>query len=117
MAFTRELSFWVRTALAISLIYHGVWNLSPQGADWWTEYQSTSPLIFRYFVGGGEIAAAIAFAANRMVKPAAACLIPIFIGAIATHLGDGFSYKNGGIEVPLVFALLCLGLCFESRKP
>lgn len=109
------LHFWVRTALAVSLLYHGVWNLSVEGAAWWLSGASGFDPRLRFVIGVGEIFAAIAFLANRYVRMAALCLVPIFLGAVSTHLAMGYSYKKGGIEVPLSYLMLCIGLCLNRE--
>ncbi len=106
----------VAVALALPCVYHGLWNLSSTGAEWW-QTTSNLPPSLRYLIGGAELAAALGLVTGVLRRWAALGLVPLFLGAIPHHLAAGFSFKHGGYEPPLVYALVALGLALSSPSP
>lgn len=105
----------LHTALAIPCIYHGIWNLSNSGTAWWRDESSLPPWL-RYFVGVGEIAAAVGLWSGWLRRPAAAALSLVFLGAIPQHITAGYSFKHGGYETPLAYLLLSLFIALRPRS-
>lgn len=113
---TRSPQAWlVRVALLVPVVYHGLWNLGPGGAAWWTSASGLPPAL-RWLVGGAELAAAIALASGVLGRVAALGLVAIFIGAIPQHAPLGFSFKGGGVEPLIVYVLLALAVAVEPRR-
>lgn len=113
---SRPLSSWlVRMALAIPCAYHGAWNVGDDGAAWWTS-SSGLPASLRFVVGAAEIAAAIALVSGVLSRVAAVGLVVVFAGAIPQHVGNGFSFKHGGYEPLVAYALIALAIVF-TRNP
>lgn len=107
-----RLSLWlVRWALAIPMAYHGLWNLSAEGATWWAS-DSGLPTELRFAVGLGELAASLSLASGVLSRLAALALIPLMLGAIFQH-ADHYSFKVGGFETPLVYAMLAIATALE----
>lgn len=104
----------LRWALAIPLTYHGVWNLSAGGAAWWAS-TSGLPEDLRFLVGVGELAIALSFASGVLSQLAAIALIPLMLGAVAQH-ADTYSFKVGGFETPLVYAMVALSIALEPSS-
>lgn len=117
-----RLSQWlVRWALAIPMAYHGLWNLSAEGATWWAN-DSGLPAELRFAVGLGELAASLSLASGVLSRLAALALIPLMLGAIFQH-AEHYSFKVGGFETPLAYAMLALATALEpstltlTRRP
>jgi putative oxidoreductase len=111
----RPLSAWLlRGALAIPCVYHGAWNLSLDGAAWWSS-SSGLPVALRFVVGVAEVAAALALLSGVLSRVAAAGLVVIFVGAVPHHIANGFSFKHGGYEPLVVDALLALAVVFHPQ--
>jgi uncharacterized membrane protein YphA (DoxX/SURF4 family) len=109
----RSLGNWlVRAALAIPTLYHGAWNLGSEGMLFWTRDSGLPPWL-RFIVGGAEICASLAILSGVLSRLAACGLLLIFIGAIPQHYAAGFSFKHGGYEPVVVYALLALALATE----
>lgn len=102
-----------RLALAVPCAYHGAWNLGAAGAAFWAA--SGLPPALRFVVGAGELAAALALVTGLGARLAAALLVPVFLGAVAVHAPRGFSFKDGGYEPPLVYALLAASFALAGR--
>ncbi len=91
------------------MTYHGLWNLGGEGTRWWIE-QSGLPPSLRFLIGVSELCAALALTVNVLARLAAIGLFVIFVGAIPQHWAQGFSFKHGGWEPLLVYALLSLAI-------
>ena len=103
--------FFLRLALFISFIYHGLWNLSSAGAEWW-KMDSGLPFSLRYGVGGLELLIALFLFLDRNLRFSGLATMLLMFGAVIEHLKFGFSFKQNGFETPLVYfflgaALLC----------
>lgn len=107
-----RLSQWlVRWALAVPMAYHGLWNLSAEGAAWWAD-DSGLPAELRFAVGLGELAASLSLGSGVLSRLAALALIPLMLGAIFQH-AEHYSFKVGGFETPLVYAILAVAIALE----
>lgn len=105
---------FLHASLAIPCIYHGIWNLSGEGARWW-QGDSNLPPWLRYLVGAGEVAAAIGLFTGWLRRLAAAALVLVFLGAIPQHVHAGFSFKHGGFETPFVYLLISVFIALRPR--
>lgn len=104
----------VRVALVAALLVHGPWNFVEAGAIWWatsTRYAEE----LRWIVGCVEIAAAFSLISGAFLRPALLGLVPIFVAGIVEHWSQGFSFREGGWEIPFVYLLLTLSLLL--RRP
>jgi uncharacterized membrane protein YphA (DoxX/SURF4 family) len=75
------------------------------GELWWAK-QTTYPEFMRLPVGILEIICALTLFKRSLVSYTCFILMGIMIGAIISHLPNGYSYKNMGIEVALTYFLL-----------
>lgn len=77
-----------------------------QGFPGWTAY----PVFL------GELAGGLALLAGFRTRAAAVALIPIMLGAVATHAGNGwmFTSANGGWEYPLLLCVLLIAQAFAG---
>lgn len=113
---TRTLSRWLLVAaLAIPCTWHGAWNLSDAGAVWWAT-ASGLPAALRFVIGSAELAAAVGISLGVLSRPAAAGLALIYAGAVPQHIDQGFSFKHGGYEPPLVYLLIALAFALSPRS-
>ncbi len=115
---SRPVSTWlVRAALAIPCVYHGAWNLTDDGAAWWSSSSGLPPGL-RFVVGIAELSAALSLLSGVLSRVAAAGLVLIFAGAIPQHVANGFSFKHGGYESLVVDLALALAVAlgFWSRR-
>lgn len=94
------------------MIYHGLWNLSSEGALWW-KTSSGLPVDLRILVGGAEIASSLSLVLGPLRRLSAAGIALLMLGAIPQHWSRGFSFKNGGWESPFVYLLLALAIAFN----
>jgi putative oxidoreductase len=106
--------FALRLTLAIPVAYHGAWNLGANGAQWWAE-SSGLPVPLRFLVGGAELAASLSLVTGVLSRLAAVGLAIIFAGAIPQHWGQGYSFKHGGWEPVLVYAMLALLIALRPK--
>lgn len=105
----------LRWTLAVPLVFHGLWNVSAVGEAWWVASSGLPPLL-RWVVGPAELAAALAFAIGVQVRLAAALLVPVMLGAVQQHLAQGYSFKHGGWETPLAYAMLAAALALRPPR-
>jgi putative oxidoreductase len=98
-----------RLALGLPTLYHGVWNLSAEGAAWWQSASGLPPAL-RFVIGTAEVLASVALVTGSLARLAAALLVPIFAGAIPQHWAEGFSFKQAGWETVFVYLMLSLAI-------
>jgi uncharacterized membrane protein YphA (DoxX/SURF4 family) len=107
-------SNFVIIPLFIGMLYHGIWNITGAGGEWWLQHLNYLPLWLRYIVGPNEILIALALLSSRFRFPACLLGSAIMLTACLLHLNQGFSYKYGGFEVPFLY--LCLFLSVLSTE-
>lgn len=99
--------------IAVSFVYHGIWNLSPRGETWWTQ-EAHFPFIFRIPVGLIELALAALLWSPKLTRAAGLVICALMAGAIFEHFPQGYSFKTNGVETPLAYFLV--GLHFMLPK-
>ena len=112
----RQQSFLVRGILIIAFMVHGIWNLSSEGLRWWQTGQHLFPPVFSYLAGMVEILCAVSLYFGKWLKLSTSVLSLMMATAMAIHWPQGFSYKNMGYEVPMVYLLLCLDLLLARER-
>lgn len=105
----------MRWTLALPLAYHGTWNITAIGEAWWIA-SSGLPPVLRWLIGPAELAAALGLALGLHVRLASGLLVPVMLGAVAQHLAQGYSFKHGGWETPLVYAMLAMALAIRPTQ-
>ena len=103
----------LHAALAIPITYHAMWNLSAAGARWWL-HDSGLPTGLRFVVGIAELAAVVAIALGPLRRVAALTLSLLLLGAIPQHWRLGYSFKGGGWEPVLAYAMVALSIAMRS---
>lgn len=91
------------------LLTHGLIKLlvfTPAGTAGFFE-SNGFPGILAYPVMAGEIGLGLALILGFMTRWAALAALPIMIGAIVPHAGNGFTFSNtgGGWEYPVFWAI------------
>lgn len=100
----------LRIASGGLLLTHGLIKLlifTPAGTAGFFE-SIGFPGIFAYPVIAGEIGLGLAMIIGFMSRWAALAAIPIMLGAIVPHAGNGFTFSNagGGWEFPALWTIL-----------
>lgn len=108
--FTPQAIALLRIASGGLLLTHGLIKLlifTPAGTAGFFE-SIGFPGIFAYPVIAGEIGLGLAMIVGLMSRWAALAAIPIMLGAIVPHAGNGFTFSNpgGGWEFPLLWTVL-----------
>lgn len=99
----------LRVTSGALLLTHGLIKLlvfTPAGTAGFFESISF-PGILAYPVMAGEIGLGLALILGFMTRWAALAALPIMIGAIVPHAGNGFTFSNtgGGWEYPVFWAI------------
>jgi len=119
----------LRVSLGVMFIAHSVilkfhtYTLAGTGAF----FESIGlPAVLAYLVFGVETIAGVALVLGFGTRLAAAAVIPVLVGALWVHIGNGwvFSAPNGGWEYPLYLIVLSVAqimlgpgaLALESRR-
>ncbi|MEO5668705.1 MAG: DoxX family protein [Bdellovibrionota bacterium] len=105
----------VRLLLVIALLVHGPWNFLESGAIWWAA-ATRFPIELRWFVGAFEIIAAFCLIVGIGVRLISLGLVVIFFAAITQHWSNGFSFQDGGWEIPFVYLVLSILLAWDQRR-
>ncbi|MBX9769710.1 MAG: DoxX family protein [Bdellovibrionales bacterium] len=105
----------MRFTLAVGFIYHGLWNLSPEGMSVWAT-DINLPQWLRPLIGGAEIAASVGIAVGKWMRLAAGGLSLIMVGAIVLSYDKGFSFKHSGWEAPWLYLMICLAVVCAPKK-
>lgn len=106
---TFQATAFLRVASGALLLTHGLTKLlvfTPAGTA--SFFESIGfPGVLAYPVMAGEIVLGIALIIGFMTRWAALAALPIMIGAIIPHAGNGFSFSNpgGGWEYPAFWAV------------
>jgi putative oxidoreductase len=100
----------LRIASGGALLTHGLIKLllfTPAGTAAYFE-SIGFPGLLAYPVIAGEIGLGLALVLGLMTRWAALLTLPIMLGAIVPHSGNGFTFSNpgGGWEFPVFWAIL-----------
>ena len=100
----------LRIASGGALLTHGLIKLllfTPAGTAAYFE-SIGFPGLLAYPVIAGEIGLGLALVLGLMTRWAALLALPIMLGAIVPHAGNGFTFSNpgGGWEFPVFWAIL-----------
>ena len=113
----------LRLGLAAVFIYHGLEKVSPEnnyGANWYPGIAAPEAVKVpaQLATAWGELLGGVALAVGFLPRVAAAGLILIMAGAIATVTGPkGFSAVKGGWEYNFVLIVMCLGVLLLGGGP
>ncbi|MEO5668331.1 MAG: hypothetical protein ABIR96_09750 [Bdellovibrionota bacterium] len=89
---------------------HGLWNLGEAGLRWWQTQGHLLPTDLRFFLGYFEIGLAVTLWIAKLERYSLVAIMAIMFGAFVTTIPNGFLYKNGGCEVPLLYTLIAFDL-------
>jgi putative oxidoreductase len=110
----------LRLALAAVFIFHGLALVGPDqgwGAAW-NKGPEAPPAPAQLAVAWGELIGGIALAFGFLTRLAAAGIVVIMAGAIATvHWPHGFAIQNKGFEYNFVLIMICLCLMLGGPGP
>lgn len=100
----------LRVASGGTLLTHGLIKLllfTPAGTAGYFE-SIGFPGLLAYPVIAGEIGLGLALVVGLMTRWAALLALPIMLGAIVPHAGNGFTFSNpgGGWEFPVFWSVL-----------
>jgi uncharacterized membrane protein YphA (DoxX/SURF4 family) len=112
---TRFSSFCISASLSIPFVYHGLWNLGPEGEIWWTR-SAHFPSFLRVGVGVIELVAAAGIWFRRAQKTSAIIIVALMIGGVFEHFSAGYSFKNNGYETPLAYFLVAASLLGRKER-
>jgi putative oxidoreductase len=114
----------LRAALAAVFIYHGLDLVGGPDKGWGTAWQEQAhvpepmPAPAQAAVAWGELLGGLAMALGFLTRLAAAGLIVIMGGAIATvHLPHGFDIRQHGYEYNVALIAMCLCLVLAGPGP
>jgi putative oxidoreductase len=113
----------LRLGLAAVFIYHGLEKVSPDkhfGANWYPGIAVPEPakVPAQLATAWGELLGGVALAVGFLPRVAAAGLILIMAGAIATETGqNGFSILKHGWEYHFVLIVMGLGVLLLGGGP
>lgn len=99
-----------KIVLSLGFLLHGLWNLESDSIQWWTDQGNLFPMETKYFLGGIEILLVGMLWIVKLQRISLVLIAGIMISAIFVTFQNGFLYKNGGFEVPLLYALIALHL-------
>jgi putative oxidoreductase len=72
-------------------------------------------ILFALLVGLAEFAGGLLLALGLLTRPAAAVVLALMAyAAFAVHWGNGFFWAEGGLEYPLMWALLALAILIRG---
>jgi putative oxidoreductase len=110
----------LRLALAAIFIFHGLNMVGPDqgwGASW-NKDAGAPAAPAQLAVAWGELIGGIALAFGFLTRLAAAGIVVIMAGAIATvHWPHGFDIRQGGFEYNFVLIVICLCLILGGPGP
>lgn len=111
----------LRLALAAIFIFHGLAMVSGPDNAWgaaWNRGTGAPPAPAQLAAAWGELIGGIALAVGFLTRLAAAGIIVIMIGAIATvHWPNGFDISKGGFEYNFAIIIMCLCLVLGGPGP
>jgi len=107
----------LRLGLAAVFIFHGLDKIGKDGgAAWMPAGPDALPGVLQLAVAWGELIGGCALAVGFLSRLAAAGIIAIMAGAVATvHWPHGFSLQSGGYEY--TFVLIVMALCILIGGP
>jgi hypothetical protein len=101
-------------ALSIPFYYHGLWNLGPEGENWWVQH-AHFPAWLRSGVGLLELLTATGVWFLPVRRISAGLISILMMGAVFEHFSAGYSFKNIGYETPLAYFLIAASLVFNTE--
>lgn len=108
----------LRLALAGIFIFHGLDLVVGEGHQWganW-KHRGTVPAPLQLAIAWGQLLGGLALGLGCLTRLAAAGIILMMVGAIATvHWPHGFDNQQGGFEYN--FALISMSLCLVLGGP
>lgn len=109
----------LRLGSGLAFLAHGLLKLlvfTPAGTAGFFESLGL-PGALAYLTILAEIGGGLALIAGVAVRPVALALIPVLLGALWVHSGNGwqFSAPNGGWEYPAFWALVQLAIALLGR--
>jgi putative oxidoreductase len=111
----------LRGALAAIFIFHGLNLVGGPDNNWGTHWEKESmdqPPAVQAAVAWGELLGGVALAFGFLTRLAAAGIIAIMVGAIATvHWEKGFDITKGGFEYNFAIIVMCLCLVLGGAGP
>jgi len=109
----------LRLALAAVFLFHGLHHVGGEDNQWgasWNRAPGALPAPLQIAVAWGELLGGLALALGFLTRLAAAGIILMMAGAIATvHWPHGFDNRVGGFEYN--FVLLITSLCLVLGGP
>lgn len=111
-------AFIIRVSLGVVLLAHGLLKLlvfTIPGTIGYFESLGL-PAIAAYLVIFGELAGGAALVLGLYSRLAAALSLPILIGSVWAHIGNGwlFSAPNGGWEFPVLLVALAVAVTVQG---
>lgn len=107
--------YMLSLSLMIPMFYHGCWNVSPMGAEWWGEVFSTYSWL-RFPAGIIEILTGIGLFIPQIRQISSIIIVILMAGAVYFHIEAGYSFKNNGFETPLSYMMVALAICMEGSQ-
>ncbi|MDX1460392.1 MAG: DoxX family protein [Xanthomonadales bacterium] len=111
----------LRISLGIMFIAHGLLKVLVFGLDGTVGFFGSLglPAFLAYAVTFGEIIGGALIVLGLFVRPVTAALIPVLLGALWVHWGNGwvFSSENGGWEYPAFLVIASVVLFLSDRDP
>lgn len=109
----------VRIVTGLMLIPHGAqklfgWfgghGLSGTGAFFESSLGMSPGVFWAGMAGGIEVLGGLALVFGLLTRPAALAVAGLLFVAMTVHIPQGFFWNNGGIEYPLMWAILALAI-------
>ena len=100
--------YFLLLCLSAAFIFHGIWNIGPEGQTFWNSSQVIYPQFLRMPVGLLEIILGLSLWSTKLRSISALGIALMMIGAILNNLPQGYSYKNLGVEVPIVYLAISM---------
>lgn len=113
----------VRVITGLLLIPHGAqklfgwfggYGLTATGQFFETSLGMSPGILFAGAAGLVEFLGGIALVLGLLTRPAAIGVAVLMVVAMSVHIPNGFFWTNGGIEFPLMWAILALAIALRG---